>query len=160
MLENDAFFGLEHLRTLNIRTNFLVYSSKSFPNFVFKPLKSLVHLDIKSSGVYLSDMNFEEFSIDVISDLKTLESIVIDIISDRFGQSVFGKGFMSLTHLKKLNAGACNVTFDNATFINVPYLDWISLQNCTMKSYHGGTFKHRNFTFLSFEGVMHHSIKD
>lgn len=160
LLEVDAFLGLEHLRILNIRKNFLVYNSISFPNSVFKPLKSLFHLDITSSGVYHSDQNFEEFSIDVISDLKTLESIVIDIISDRFGQSVFGIGFTSLTHLTKLTAGSCNIKFDNATFLNVPYLDWISLKNCTMKSYHGGTLKHRNFTFLSFEGIMHHSIAD
>lgn len=149
-LDKDAFIGLIALRKLVIGNNYeLTYSIRSFATSLFKPLISLEYLDITHNSRTAMDVNFSK---NVLSDLVALNSIGIDLIGEHDTTSVIGEGFLSLTKLRTFIAGYCDISFDNKTFINVPYLEVIELEDCSFEIYSLGTLRKKKLRFLSFGG--------
>lgn len=133
-LEPDAFFGLKQLKKLILQNNTLIYH-KAFPLEVLKPLKSLIHLNIKFEYDYI----FESFPDDVISFVTSLQEIEIDMPYPY----PFGPGFKKLTKLRKLQAGFCSImALGDYVFQYMKYLEYIDLSTCHI-TYYRSTFSNR-----------------
>lgn len=125
-LNQEAFNGLQNLKTLKLGHNHLLYSSQHFSKSVFKPLKSLTFLSIgnqlSASPEFELQTSTSWFSKYVISDLTSLESIVIDFVSNRTDY-VFRKEFLLLTNLTNVKTGSCSIEANDKAFLNVPNID-------------------------------------
>ncbi|CAG2196158.1 unnamed protein product [Mytilus edulis] len=153
VLEQDAFIGLEKLRKLNLRTNQLTFNFQSFPKGVFSPLKHLTYMNIINTNVDSLELNFASFSQYVMSDLLSLNTLIIDLFHDTDGAFILGKGFLSLKRLRVVQAGLCYMDFNNRTLENVLYLESFDLSCCTLASYEIGALRGRKFKRLNFDAV-------
>lgn len=156
-LEQGAFLGLNKLTQLIIDANRLAYTDQHFSKYIFKPLKSLKHLDICDQDGNLENMdkmNLAWFSYNVISDLINLQSIIIDLFSSP-NNSLFGEGFSSLTKLTNVKVGGiCDIYGNKELFSNIPNLVSIDLSYCIIKSYAVGTLNGRNLKYLNLQWTM------
>lgn len=152
-LEPEAFLGLKNLQQLMLKSNNLHYNSTSFPSKIFEPLSSLVYLDIGSNNLYNTNNHFK-FPDDVISELTSLESISLDIISSGRKSVPFGRRFSELTSLRKIKTAFCSLaTLSINTFADLPYLDSIDLKGCLVKSYSLCAMRGKKLKLLSLASV-------
>ncbi|XP_071169253.1 toll-like receptor 4 [Mytilus edulis] len=146
-LARDAFYGLSRLQNLNLNSNNLNYDLESFPKLVFKPLISLIHLNVahnyKDAG---------KFPDEVISHLTNLRSIEIDAKDAKTtepNKTAFGKGFLQLIHLQTLTIHNCHLHLNPYTFENLKHLISIDLDRCLIRSYTYGTLSGRHLKLLN-----------
>ncbi|CAC5398533.1 unnamed protein product [Mytilus coruscus] len=140
----DAFYGLSRLQSLNLDNNNLNYDLESFPLFVFKPLKSLTHLNVANNYKHAS-----RFPDEVISYLTNLRHIAIDAKTVEPNETAFGKGFLQLIHLQTLTIHNCHLHFNSYTFENLEHLNSIDLYRCLIRSYKYGSLSGRQLEFLN-----------
>ncbi|CAC5407075.1 unnamed protein product [Mytilus coruscus] len=126
-LEKESFFSLGNLKRLCLQNNFLSYKS-TFPKGIFKPLKSLIYLNIKFNS---NSSEPDDFSDETISDLVSLESFELDIADMNGIHEPFGSKFSTLKHFTNLTRGECKLSaFRQRTFINVIHLEYLDLSKC------------------------------
>ncbi|CAG2194952.1 unnamed protein product [Mytilus edulis] len=130
-LEEGTFDGLSRLQTLSINGNYLNYSF-AIPNNIFQSLISLKCLNVAYNMVE-QIYQFQTFPSYLLSSLVRLESIAVDAIKpyDWIKLFIFPARYRSLTHLKSLQIGLCNLPYlSNKTFFNLPNLENLDMHNC------------------------------
>ncbi|XP_052066373.1 toll-like receptor 4 [Mytilus californianus] len=134
-LEKESFYGLGNLKTLCLQNNFLSYKS-TFPKGIFKPLQSLIYLNIKFNA---NSSEPDNFSDETISDLVSLENLELDIADKSSWHEPFLSQFSTLKHLKKLTRGLCELwALRRRTFINVIRLQYLDLSTCPIQLIYNG----------------------
>ncbi|KAH9499018.1 hypothetical protein Btru_004224 [Bulinus truncatus] len=152
-LHENSFYGLSQLKKLILTNNILVYNSYTFPECVFQPLQSLSVLKLNLNNPHVKYSNFS-YPDKALSYLKRLKSLHMDGLKN----TTFGKGFSYLTQLRDLTMagylnGNCHMSsLYNSTFVYLPNLEYLSLQDCYLigKNIEAGTFEPlRNLAILS-----------
>ncbi|CAC5402894.1 TLR13 [Mytilus coruscus] len=154
-IDVTIFTGLGKLRYLSLDNNKLVYSNRTFPKGIFKPLKSLSHLSLKKNNLWSACC--DSFPDKTISDLSDLETLELDVPPSKVNNT-FGKGFDNLLKLKSLVLGN-NLLFEmtSTTFINTRNLQNISLHGISGISFTIGTFrslKYLKHLEISFDSII------
>ena len=109
-IKPHIFDGLSTLMQLDLHTNRLRYTS-SFPLEVFKPLSSLVDINVEKI-CYTSNCTYIDIQLSVLSSLKILHM-------DGYPNQVLGPGFDRLRNLEEIYFGDCNLTeITTTTFYN------------------------------------------
>ncbi|XP_071123060.1 toll-like receptor 4 [Mytilus edulis] len=150
-LEKESFYGLGNLKRLCLQNNFLSYKS-TFPKDIFKPLKSLVYLNIKFNS---NSREPDDFSDETISDLISLESFELDIADMNAIHEPFKSKFSTLKHLTNLTRGECKLSaFRQRTFINVLHLEYLDLSTCPIQwIFNNSLSKLRNLRYLNVSNM-------
>ncbi|XP_052082709.1 toll-like receptor 4 [Mytilus californianus] len=143
VIEEGTFDDLHNLQELHFEGNLINCSQGALPMSVFKSLTSLKFLNVAKM------QNCKRFPDFIISGLTRLESIVIDI-RPIVAVPEFGVGYLSLKHFKRLKAGFCILLgVDKDTFVNLPYVEYLDLQNCLLMQIESKTFTaNTNLTYL------------
>ncbi|CAC5412711.1 unnamed protein product [Mytilus coruscus] len=150
-LHSSSFQGLSKLETLIISGNHIDPSAISMA--VFKPLKALLHLDIKQKFRHPFSLN--------VSSLVQLNTLQIDAVSH--GKDPFDVKYANLRFLHEVDvSGLSEVEFDVSgfsgyckmtilmpnTFKYIPYVKRLDLSNCGINAIVSGTF--RGLVYLKY----------
>ncbi|VDI16617.1 Hypothetical predicted protein [Mytilus galloprovincialis] len=135
VIEKGTFDDLYSLQELHLEGNFINCSQDAHPKSVFKSLTSLKYLNVANM------QNCRRFPDFIISSLTSLESVDIDI-RPVVAVPEFGLGYLSLKHFKRLKAGYCILLgINKETFVNIPYVEYLDLQNCSLMRIERKTFR-------------------
>ncbi|CAL1538122.1 unnamed protein product, partial [Lymnaea stagnalis] len=130
-LHPDSFVGLENLKYLNLRNNHLKMPD-AFPKGVFRPLTSLMYLNIQMNNRWgmATDAAYPETELVHLGSLRVL---CIDGLSNQ----TFGEGFRNMTSLRSLVMsgfdGLCDLaTVRNGTFEHLGQITTLVISNCSI----------------------------
>jgi Leucine-rich repeat (LRR) protein len=131
---------------------------------VFQDLKALRLLNLKKNSVQFKNA----FPDDMWKHLSSLQTLKIDVTSAVH----FGKGFLSLSSLTKLDVsgatGFCNLEVIRENFFeNMPHLEVIDVSSCDLRSFEAGALSNQQnisvldisynqkLTFASFANITY-----
>ncbi|VDI79244.1 Hypothetical predicted protein [Mytilus galloprovincialis] len=155
-VERYAFEGLNQLRRLTVANNDIAVIH--LPEGIFKPLEFLLYLNIRHNAITDNPQG------KIIGDLRTLETLEVDIIMEPYIDSLFGEGVSLLVRLTRLVSGLCGVyTLGRMSFEYLEQLEHIDISSCPITSIMLGAFSNMNhlkYLKIRFRKQYHSSIVD
>ncbi|XP_046349958.2 toll-like receptor 4 [Haliotis rufescens] len=139
-LNNNSFYGLTSLQSLQLERNHLNLSRNAYPALCFSGLVSLQRLLIGNNVAiewFLDPQDSFYYPDEAIGQLEALEELSVDGLPN----AMFGVGFCHLHSLTYLDFKLCYINYvEEGMFVNTPNITFLSMSHCHIFDVHKESF--------------------